>query len=348
MNEAATATNDAKHESVDGSPLLSVNNLSVRFELLGRTVDAVSGVSFDVRPGEAFAVVGESGSGKSVSSLALARLLPEPPARVSGKVTLGGRDLLTLGESELRDIRGRDVSYIFQEPMTSLNPSMQIGRQIAEGVERHRGVSRHAAMARARELLELVRMPDAESRLSAYPHQLSGGMRQRVMIAIALACDPRLIVADEPTTALDVTIQAGILALLTDVQEQTGAGLILITHDLAVVAETADRMMVMYAGRKVEEGPVDEVLSRPHHPYTEGLMGAVPRLGSSLAEEATETLAEIPGLVPSLDQPIAGCPFAPRCSYAVGRCARDAPPLFDVSPDRVAACFERARVGSRA
>jgi len=344
MNGASAPREQAPGEVA--GPLLAVRDLSVRFELLGRTVHAVNDVSFEVRPGETFAVVGESGSGKSVTSMALTRLLAEPPARIaSGSVVLDDRDLLKLSEQELRSVRGSDVAYIFQEPMTSLNPSMQIGVQIAEGVQRHRHVSRSAAMARARELLELVRMPDVESRLTAYPHQLSGGMRQRVMIAIALACDPRLLIADEPTTALDVTIQAGILALLRDLQETTGAGLILITHDLAVVAETADRMMVMYAGRKVEEGPVDEVLSRPRHPYTEGLMGAVPRLGSSLTGGTIEPLAEIPGLVPALDRPITGCAFAPRCAYAVERCRSEAPPLAPVGEGRASACFEHERVG---
>ncbi len=342
----ATISASAMPDTAD-APILRVSNLTVRFEMLARTVQAVSDVSFEVKRGETFAVVGESGSGKSVTALALTRLLAVPPARIAaGEVILDDRDLLSLSETELRDIRGSDIAYIFQEPMTSLNPSMQIGRQIAEAVERHRNASQSAAMARARELLELVRMPDAESRLAVYPHQLSGGMRQRVMIAIALACDPRLLVADEPTTALDVTIQAGILALLRDLQDQTGTGLILITHDLAVVAETADRMMVMYAGRKVEEGPVDAVLSSPRHPYTEGLMGAVPRLGSSLHADASKPLAEIPGLVPALDRPIAGCAFAPRCSYATGQCRSERPALTTVGQDHVSACFEHARIGT--
>ena len=330
-----------------GTPLLSVRDLEVRFEMLRRTVYAVNGVSFDVREGETFAIVGESGSGKSVTALSLLKLLPMPPARiVGGSVLFDDRELLDLTESQLQALRGPAVSYVFQEPMTSLNPSMKIGWQIAEAYARHFGVAREEALVHARGLMEQVQLPDAEERLEAFPHQLSGGMRQRIMIAIALACSPRLLIADEPTTALDVTIQAQILDLLSDLQKKTGAGMILITHDLAVVAEYADRMMVMYAGQKVEEGLVDEVLARPRHPYTQGLIQAVPRLGSSLEEASDQQLSEIPGVVPLLDTPIAGCPFAPRCSYVIDRCRGEAPPVEEIAEGHTASCFRSDSIGA--
>ncbi len=331
------------------APLLSVRNLSVRFETLRRTVHAVNGVSFDVRDGETFAIVGESGSGKSVTALSLVKLLPMPPARIAGgSVRLEGRDLMSLGEPELRALRGTAVSYVFQEPMSSLNPSMKIGQQIAESHAMRSGLGRRQALEHACGLLRTVRLPDAEERLDAYPHQLSGGMRQRVMIAIALASSPRLLVADEPTTALDVTIQAQILDLLSSLQKQSGAGMILITHDLAVVAEYAERMMVMYAGRKVEEGPVETILARPRHPYTLGLIRAVPRLGSSLEGGDGRPLPEIPGVVPSLESPIRGCPFAPRCSLAIDRCRDEAPPTAEIAAGHLAACFRSESVGAAA
>ena len=317
--------------------------------MLRRTVHAVNGVSFDVHEGETFAIVGESGCGKSVTALSLMKLLPMPPGRISaGSVRFDGSDLLQLSETRLRELRGPAVSYVFQEPMTSLNPSMKIGRQIAEAYEKHFGGRRVAAMSRARELMEQVQLPDADARLGAYPHQLSGGMRQRIMIAIALACSPRLLIADEPTTALDVTIQAQILDLLSDLQKQTGCGMILITHDLAVVAEYADRMMVMYAGQKVEEGPVDEILAHPRHPYTQGLLKAVPRLGSSLAAGTARQLSEIAGVVPFLDRPIVGCPFAPRCELAIGQCRNGIPPVAEFANGHQAACFRSDCVGAAA
>ena len=328
----------------DDPPLLQVRELEVRFQLLRRSVFAVNGLSFSVRAGETFAIVGESGSGKSVAALSLLRLLPSPPARITGSVRLAGKELLDLPEARLRALRGPGISYVFQEPMTSLNPSMRIGWQIAEARCRHLGVSRSEALRHARRLLEQVRLPDAGQRLDAYPHQLSGGMRQRVMIAIALACSPRLLVADEPTTALDVTIQAQILDLLADLRRTTGIGMILITHDLAVVAEHADRMLVMYAGRKLEEGPVERVLARPRHPYTLGLLRAVPRLGSSLRTGPAAALAEIPGVVPLLDRPITGCPFADRCSLVTDRCRREMPPLQAFPGPHRVACFETGRV----
>ena len=330
-------------------PVLEVRNLSVRFEMLRRTVHAVDDVSFHVREGETFAIVGESGCGKSVTALSLLKLLSMPPARIAGgSVHYGGQDLLQLPENRLRDLRGRAVSYVFQEPMTSLNPSMKIGWQIAEACANHFGMSRKKALSRAKELMEQVQLPDVDERLDAYPHQLSGGMRQRVMIAIALACSPRLLVADEPTTALDVTIQAQILDLLSELQKTTGTGMILITHDFAVVSEYADRMMVMYAGRKVEEGPVGRILERPRHPYTYGLLQAVPRLGSSLEGNPDRPLSEIPGVVPSLDRPRSGCPFAPRCSLAVGRCMKEIPPAVEFADGHSAACIRSESVGAGA
>ena len=330
-----------------GAPLLEVRDLAVRFEMLRRTVHAVNGVSFDVHEGETFAIVGESGCGKSVTALSLLKLLSMPPARITnGSVRFDGQDLLELPEARLRELRGPAVSYVFQEPMTSLNPSMKIGWQIAEACALHFGVGREEALERARDLMEQVQLPDAAERLDTYPHQLSGGMRQRVMIAIALACSPRLLIADEPTTALDVTIQAQILDLLSDLQRQTGAGMILITHDLAVVAEYADRMMVMYAGRKVEEGPVDEILTNPRHPYTHGLFQAVPQLGSSLGESPARPLSEIPGVVPLLDRPVAGCPFAPRCTLVIDRCRAEAPPVVEHAHGHHAACFRSESVGA--
>ena len=329
------------------TPLLVVQDLAVRFEMLRRTIYAVNGVSFDVHEGETFAIVGESGCGKSVTALSLLKLLSMPPARITGgTVEFEGRDLLQLPESQLRELRGTAMSYVFQEPMTSLNPSMKIGTQISEACTLHYGIGRKEALSRARDLMERVQLPDARERLDAYPHQLSGGMRQRVMIAIALACSPRLLIADEPTTALDVTIQAQILELLAELRRDTSTGMILITHDLAVVTEYADRMMVMYAGQKVEEGPVEEIMERPRHPYTHGLLQAVPRLGSSLCDGPARPLSEIPGVVPLLDRPIVGCPFAPRCRLVIDRCRRDAPPMIQYGERHQAACFRSESVGS--
>ena len=329
------------------TPLLAVQDLTVRFEMLRRTIYAVNGVSFDVHEGETFAIVGESGCGKSVTALSLLKLISMPPARITGgMVEFDGEDLLRLPESRLRELRGTAMSYVFQEPMTSLNPSMKIGTQISEACTRHYGMSRKEALSHARDLMEQVQLPDANERLDAYPHQLSGGMRQRVMIAIALACSPRILIADEPTTALDVTIQAQILELLAELRRETSTGMILITHDLAVVAEYADRMMVMYAGQKVEEGPVDEIMARPRHPYTHGLLQAVPRLGSSLDVGPARPLSEIPGVVPLLDRPIVGCPFAPRCGFVIDRCRRDAPPMVKYGEGHSAACFRSESVGA--
>src|SRR3954464_13738407 len=314
---APSATAPPPPQIAAGRPLLQVADLKTWFFTRDGVVRAVDGVSFHVMPGETLAIVGESGCGKSVTALSILRLVPAPPGRiVSGRIHLAGRDLLGLSEGEMRQVRGNDISMIFQEPMTSLNPVLTIGRQIAETLILHQGMDRKAAFARAVEALRLVHIPEPERRIQQYPHQLSGGMRQRVMIAMALACNPKLLIADEPTTALDVTIQAQILDLMRGLKEKTGAAIVLITHDLGVVAEMAQRVVVMYAGRKVEEAPVEEIFARPMHPYTRGLLGAMPKLGSSLDANDRGRLAEISGLVPSLRKPIIGCAFAGRCPMA--------------------------------
>jgi peptide/nickel transport system ATP-binding protein len=321
------------------SPLLRVDNLKTHFHTRDGVVRAVDGVSFDVMPGETLAVVGESGCGKSVTAMSILRLLPMPPARIAaGRIEFDGRNLLDLSEPDMRKVRGNAISMIFQEPMTSLNPVLTIGRQIAEALVLHRGLSEKAAMSRAAEMLRKVHIPEAERRLTQYPHELSGGMRQRVMIAMALACGPRLLIADEPTTALDVTIQAQILELMRELREETGASMILITHDLGVVAEVAHRVVVMYAGRKVEEAPIEELFAAPRHPYTRGLLGSMPHLGDSV-NETGKRLVEIPGMVPSLKDPAPGCLFAPRCPNAGGRCAAEVPPLELHAPWHWAACW---------
>ena len=325
------------------APLLEVEGLKTHFFTRDGVVRAVDGVSFTVLPGETLALVGESGCGKSVTSLSIMRLIASPPGRtVAGSIRFNGRDLLALSESEMRELRGNEISMIFQEPMTSLNPVLTIGRQIAESLALHRGLSRADATSRAIELLKLVNIPEAERRVTEYPHQMSGGMRQRVMIAMALACDPKLLVADEPTTALDVTIQAQILDLMRALRDRTGAAIMLITHDLGVVAEMAQRVVVMYAGRKVEEATVEALFARPRHPYTRGLMNSIPRLGAT--EARRKRLAEIPGMVPSLREPIPGCAFAIRCPHAVARCNAEAPPLEAKAPGHVVACWEADRV----
>jgi peptide/nickel transport system ATP-binding protein len=296
---------------------------------------AVDGVSFSIAPGETPAVVGESGCGKSVTSLSILRLVADPPGRiVSGSIRFQGRDLLALPEAEMRAIRGSEIAMIFQEPMTSLNPVRSVGRQIAEVLVEHEGMSRGEAMQRAEDLLRLVQIPDPARRVREYPHQLSGGMRQRVMIAMALACSPKLLIADEPTTALDVTIQAQILELMRDLKARVGAAILLITHDLGVVAEMAERVVVMYAGHKVEEASVDALFERPRHPYTKGLLDSVPRLGASLESESSR-LQEILGLVPALDGSLIGCAFAPRCPLAQDLCRRVAPPLEPMVPGSI-------------
>jgi peptide/nickel transport system ATP-binding protein len=319
--------------------LLEVDDLRTHFFTRDGVVRAVDGVSLSVDPGETLAVVGESGCGKSVTSLSILRLIASPPGRVSGRVLFGGRDLLALAEEEMRAVRGNEISMIFQEPMTSLNPALTVGRQIAESLVLHRGLSQREAMAKAVQMLRKVRMSEPERRVRQYPHELSGGMRQRVMIAMALSCGPRLLIADEPTTALDVTIQAQILELMRELARETGAAVILITHDLGVVAEMAQRVVVMYAGRKVEEAPVDELFALPRHPYTRGLLGSMPHLGNSVRGEDRKRLVEIPGMVPSLKEEQPGCLFAPRCPNAIARCSAEAPPLAAHGPGHWAACW---------
>jgi peptide/nickel transport system ATP-binding protein len=298
---------------------------------------AVDGVSFHVNEGETLAVVGESGCGKSVTAMSILRLIPEPPGKIAGSIRFQGRELLELSDREMRGIRGNDISMVFQEPMTSLNPVLTIGRQVRETLSLHQGLDKNAAIARAVEMLALVGIPDPDRRVRQYPHQLSGGMRQRVMIAIALACNPKLLIADEPTTALDVTVQAQILDLMYDLKRRVGAAIVLITHDLGVVAEVAERVMVMYAGQKVEEAPVVELFRAPRHPYTQGLLGAVPKIGSSLTGAAIR-LAEIPGQVPELKQRVDGCVFAGRCVLATDLCRAIAPALEAKAQRHFAAC----------
>ncbi len=325
--------------------LLQVRDLATHFFTSDGIVRAVDGVSFDLAPGETLGIVGESGCGKSVTALSILRLIDPRTARiVRGSVSLEGRDLASLSEPEMRSVRGHHISMIFQEPMTSLNPVLTVGTQIAENAVRHLGLSKAAARDRALEMLDLVRIADARRRLDEYPHQLSGGMRQRVMIAIALACNPKVLIADEPTTALDVTIQAQILELISELKSKLGTAVVLITHDLGVVAETCDRVIVMYAGRMAETATVGELFGKPLHPYTRGLMRAIPRL--DLEAEASgrrPRLKEIGGLVPPLTREIPGCAFAPRCELATQRCTTERPPLTGTGGTHFAACHEWQR-----
>jgi len=325
-------------------PLLEIDDLRTWFFTRDGVVRAVDGVSLAVLPGETLAIVGESGCGKSVTALSVLRLIASPPGRVvSGSVRFAGRELLALSEAEMRKVRGNDISMIFQEPMTSLNPVLTIGRQIAESLILHQGMAQKAAQQKAVAMLRLVHIPEPERRIRQYPHELSGGMRQRVMIAMALACNPRLLIADEPTTALDVTIQAQILDLLRELKEQIDAAIVLITHDLGVVAEMAQRVIVMYAGKKAEEAPVKALFRRPLHPYTKGLLGSMPRLGAPEAG-LPPRLAEIVGTVPSLREPIPGCAFAERCFLASDICRREPPPFEEKEPGHFAACFHADRL----
>jgi peptide/nickel transport system ATP-binding protein len=332
-----TAPADAKTDV-----LLDVADLRTHFFLRAGILKAVDGLSFQLRPRETLAIVGESGCGKSMTALSLMRLIPDPPGKiVSGSIKLAGRDLVALDEAEMRRVRGKDVSMIFQEPMTSLNPVMTVGNQIGEALLLHEGLSRREALRRAVDILKLVRIPEPEQRLKEYPHQLSGGMRQRVMIAMALACNPKVLIADEPTTALDVTIQAQILDIILDLQKKLGTAVILITHDLGVVAETAQRVIVMYAGKKVEETLVDELFARPLHPYTHGLMASIPRLDLLRGETDVrkKRLEEIKGIVPALTNLPPGCAFAPRCPFAIDKCRKEAPPYEEKQPGHWAACW---------
>src|SRR3954464_975602 len=331
-------------EAQAGETVLDVKGLETVFFTNSGLFKAVDDVSFHVKRGETLAIVGESGCGKSVTALSVMRLIPEPPGRiVGGSIMLEGTDLLALDEMRMREIRGNRISMIFQEPMTSLNPVMRIGDQITEAVRLHRAMSRKEAWDQAVEMLRLVRIPVPDGRSIEYPHQLSGGMPRRAMIAMALACRPALLIADEPTTALDVTIQAQILALVLELQNELGMGLILITHDLGVVAQTAQRVIVMYAGKKVEEASVDSLFANPRHPYTSGLMASIPAVPSS-GENKDARLAEIPGTVPSLTRLPPGCLFAPRFSMAIARCRAKSPPLQDWGDDHWAACWRAAEM----
>jgi peptide/nickel transport system ATP-binding protein len=318
--------------------LLDVADLSVRFDTDDGTTHAVDRFSFTLDAGEVLGIVGESGCGKSVTMLSLLRLLPTT-AKVTGRALFAGEELLQASPSRLRDIRGKEISFVFQEPMTSLNPSFTVGRQIGEVLRRHLGLGRSAARHRTIELLDLVRIPAPTRRVDEYPHQLSGGMRQRVVIAMALACDPKILIADEPTTALDVTIQAGILDLMRDIRDRLGTAIVLITHNLGVVADIADRVAVMYAGRKAEEAGVRELFAHPQHPYTLGLLGAIPRRGA-------DRLREIPGLVPSLSEPLPYCAFAPRCPRADETSRSSVPELREIRPAHLVACFHPGPGGS--
>ena len=322
--------------------LLEVSNLGTWFYTRQGIVKAVDGVDFSVASGETLAIVGESGCGKSMTALSLMKLIPDPPGRiVGGRVLLGGKDLVQQTPEAMRKIRGNDISMIFQEPMTSLNPVMNIGNQIAEALILHQDMTKKQALARAIEMLDFVRIPEPVQRVKEYPHQLSGGMRQRAMIAMALACNPKVLIADEPTTALDVTIQAQILQLIVELQQKLGTAVILITHDLGVVAETARRVIVMYAGRKVEEATVGELFAHPLHPYTSGLLASIPRLDlmRGEAERNTGRLQEIPGIVPPLFDLPPGCAFAPRCPKADDKCRRDRPPYEEKRAAHWAACW---------
>jgi oligopeptide transport system ATP-binding protein len=322
-------------QQVAATPLLSVRNLVTRFGVGQGAVTAVDRVSFDVGVGETLAIVGESGSGKSVTALSILRLIPQPPGSIDeGEILFDGRDLLKLSDAEIRSVRGNRIAMIFQEPMSSLNPALTVGLQVAEPINQHRKTPWGKAIDQARDLLARVRMSDPASRIRAYPHQFSGGLRQRAMIAMALACEPQLIIADEPTTALDVTVQAQILDLLKDLAERSRSALILITHDLGVVARYADRVVVMYAGRVVEAAPARDLYSRPRHPYTRGLMASVPRLDG----DTHKRLVPIEGQPPNLGALPPGCSFAPRCRHVTDTCRASRPPLRDVGSRHQVAC----------
>ncbi len=316
--------------------LLEVKNLETRFYTQDGVVQAVNGITYNLGEGETLGIVGESGCGKSVGVLSLMRLIPEPPGKITdGEVLFEGRDLLKMDIDEIRHVRGNKIAMIFQDPMTSLNPVLTIGRQVTEALELHMGMDKTQSRKRAVELLEMVGIPNAEQRIDDYPHQFSGGMRQRVMIAMGLSCNPRVLIADEPTTALDVTIQAQIVDLVKRLRDEIGMAVIWITHDLGVVAGLVDRVNVMYAGYIVETGPVKEIYARPRHPYTIGLLGSLPRL-----DELSHTkLKSIEGLPPDLISPPPGCPFAPRCDYVSDRCLEENPLLEPVGMDHFAACW---------
>jgi peptide/nickel transport system ATP-binding protein len=328
-------------------PLLSVRDLEISFQIGGEETAVVRNLSFDLGVRETLGVVGESGCGKSITALSLLGLVPNPPGRISGgQILFQGEDLVQATEERLNQIRGNEISMVFQEPMTSLNPVFTVGEQIAETARVHFGLSRAAAWDRAIEMLKLVEIPSPEKRVHNFPHELSGGMRQRVMIAIALVCEPKILIADEPTTALDVTVQAQIFDLFHDLQHKIGAAIILITHDIGVVAQMTNRVMVMYAGRKIEEGPVASFIRDPRHPYTQGLISCIPRLSMDPPDQP-EPLFEIPGVVPSaLDLGAVGCAFAPRCRHAMDRCYMQDPVLGSSGDDRVVACWLESEVAA--
>ncbi len=319
-----------------GTPLLEVQGLTTVFDTKGKRITAVAGIDFHLDHGETLGIVGESGSGKSVAMLSVMRLIPSPPGRIiGGRVMFNGRDLLQLDKEAMRRVRGREVAMIFQDPMTSLNPVLTISQHMSEALRIHLGLDRQAARARARELLQMVGIPDAANRLDDYPHQFSGGMRQRVMIAMGLSCNPKLLIADEPTTALDVTIQAQITALVKRLRDEIGMSVIWITHDLGIVAGMADRIVVMYAGLLMENAPVEALYEQPRHPYTLGLLGAIPRLDTA----GSRRLAPIPGLPPDMANPPAGCPFVPRCPYRIEKCFTERPTPMAVGAQHYSACW---------
>ena len=321
-------------------PLLSIKNLTVVFKTRLGEVPVIDDVSFSIAPGEILGIVGESGCGKTMTSLAIMRLMPEQGKVTSGSIRLSGEDLVVASEARMRGLRGNEISMVFQEPMTSLNPVFSVGEQIAEVLKAHQGLSKIEARDHAVELLESVKIPLPSRRANDYPHQLSGGMRQRVMIAIALACKPKVLIADEPTTALDVTVQAHIFELLHELRDQTGTSIILITHDMASVAEMAERVMVMYAGRKVEEGPVEEILTNPLHPYTQGLIRCVPHLMEKISP-VRQDLHEIPGIVPPISHFGRNeCLFAPRCSFVEDRCLNQRPMDSKRATEHMTACWQ--------
>ena len=315
--------------------LLSVKNLKTQFYSAGKTIRALDGVSFDIEEGGVFGLVGETGCGKSVTALSILRLIPHPPGKiVEGQIHFKGKSLLDLPEEEMRSVRGKEISMIFQEPMTSLNPVFRIGDQIMEVIMLHQGLNKSQSYEKTVEMLERVHMPEARKVMRQFPHQLSGGMRQRVMIAMELSCHPFLLIADEPTTALDVTIQAQILQLIQEMKRELHTSMLLITHDLGVIAEMCDHVAVMYAGSIVEQADVEEIFEEPKHPYTQGLWGAIPRI-----DEEKEALSVIPGTVPDLSQPPPGCKFHPRCSFRFDPCDRVVPPLFQISPGHLVSCY---------
>lgn len=333
---AEPATRSAQATIDRGAPILEVKNLKTQFFTQDGVVKAVDDVSFYVMPGETLGVVGESGSGKSITGLSIMRLIPSPPGKiVNGEVSFQGKDILKMSDEQVRAIRGNDIAMIFQDPMTSLNPVLTINRQISESLQLHMGMNKSQAKERAIELLKMVGIPNAAERVDQYPHQFSGGMRQRVMIAMALSCNPKLLIADEPTTALDVTIQAQILDLMRNLQTETGTGVIMITHSMGVVAGMADRVQVMYAGHIVETATTTEIFANPRHPYTVGLMKSIPRLDA----REKEKLQPIRGLPPDLIDLPDMCPFVPRCNYAREKCEQKNPPLQEVAPGHLSACW---------